>query len=267
MPCKTKSAVYLVGAGPGDPELITVKGLALLRRADAILYDALVSPELLDAAPSGALRIFVGKRAGHHHRTQDEINHLLRDLAQRYPTVVRLKGGDPFVFGRGSEEMLFLRAAGVRVEIVPGVSSALAAPAYAGIPVTHRRVAGNFAVITGHRANDASQEQPWEALAKLDTLVILMGLANLDYVMERLLSAGCAADTPAAIISQATFADQQVIAGTVSNLSAQLENTLFTSPATIVVGEVAALAQELHWFPASEPAQIAAHLTTLAVPA
>lgn len=244
--------VYLVGAGPGDPDLITVKGLNILRRADVVLYDALLNEQLLFEAPPTARLIFVGKRAGCHAKTQEEINRMLCEMAYTYETVVRLKGGDPFVFGRGGEEMIVLRAAGIPVEIVPGVTSAIAAPAYAGVPVTHRNVAGNFAVVTGHSAGNHTQEQPWAALAQIDTLVILMGHTNLPHIVAQLLAAGRNPDTPALAVQSGTLIDQRVVIGTLATLADRVAQADLGTPATIVIGDVAAFAEELAWFPQTE---------------
>lgn len=231
--------VSLVGAGPGDPELITVKGLARLLEADVVVYDALISPQLLEHARCGAKMVDVGKRPGMPHIPQDDIHTLLIDHAQVGLRVVRLKGGDPFVFGRGGEEAESLRAAGIPFEVIPGVSSAIAAPACAGIPVTHRDCAANFGVATGHRkAGQDALDQDWEALGRLDTLVILMGMRNLPDITARLIAAGRAPDTPAAVIEQASTPRQQVVAGTLSDIAMQAAH--LSPPATIVIGEVVA---------------------------
>jgi len=237
--------VYLVGAGPGDPGLMTVKGMDLLRTADAVLYDALVNPTLLREAPATAELIDVGKRAGRHRMSQEKINALLIELAYACQTVVRLKGGDPFVFGRGGEEMAALHAAGVPVEVVPGVTSAIAALAYAGVPVTHRHVAANFAVVTGHRAKDADNESYWSALAKIDTLVILMGMKNLPYITRQLVAAGRSPHTPALAVRWGTLPEQEVVSGSLATLAEQVNRANLKAPAVIVVGAVAALSDVL----------------------
>ena len=213
--------VYLVGAGPGDPELITVRGLACLRRAHVVVYDRLVCRSLLDEAPPGAERIFAGKRPGHHTLRQEQINALLVERAQAGQVVVRLKGGDPFVFGRGGEEAAACAAAGVRCEIVPGISSALAVPALAGIPVTHRHVSSAFAVLTAHSAGteeDAALD--WGAFAAIDTLVVLMGVQRLAEVASALIEHGRDPDTPVAIIERGTQPDERVITGTLAGIRA-----------------------------------------------
>lgn len=234
--------VYLVGAGPGDPGLITVRGRDLLRAAGAVVYDALANPALLDEAPPWAERIFAGKRAGRHTMSQDEINDTLCAKAYAHAVVVRLKGGDPFVFGRGSEEMAYLRAAGIPVEVVPGVSSAIAAPAAAGVPVTQRGLSNSFAVVTGHRTGDAAQEPAWDALARIDTVVVLMGLKQIGHVVKRLLEAGRAPDTPAMVVCAATLPGQQSAAATLGTLEEAAVGLPHDAPATLVVGAVVGVA-------------------------
>ena len=213
--------VYLVGAGPGDPGLITVKGLALLRRADVVVYDQLASPELLKEAPAGAELLYVGKKAGDHAVPQGGINELLVQRARAGLTVVRLKGGDPFVFGRGGEEAEELAAAGIPFEVVPGVTSAVAVPAYAGIPVTHRRYTTLVTFITGHE--DPTKEAstiPWAALGQNPgTLVFLMGVKNLAENCRRLVAAGRAPETPAAVIQSGTTLTQRTVVGTLATIA------------------------------------------------
>jgi uroporphyrin-III C-methyltransferase len=238
--------VYLVGAGPGDPELITVKGLRLIEHADVVVFDRLASRQLLDWAPKRARRIDVGKAPGNHRWPQSRIQTLLIAEARRGRRVVRLKGGDPFVFGRGGEECEALVEAGIPFEVVPGVSSAVAAPAYAGIPLTHRRYTSAFAVVTGHTCGESSGDLDWDALARIGTLVILMGLGRLESIVSTLLSRGQSASTPVAIISRASCADQRVTRGTLANIVSRASG--LRSPATIVVGQVAELAEPLSWF-------------------
>ena len=239
--------VYLVGAGPGDPGLLTVRALELLRRADVIVYDQLVNPELLDEASSAALRIYVGKEGGRHCIAQEEINQVLFSHARQGHEVVRLKGGDPFVFGRGGEEAEALVDAGLPFEIVPGVSSAVAVPAYAGIPLTHRKFASSFAVVTGHEALKPESSIDWTKLATaVDTLVILMGLHNLAAIVEKLVDHGRRSETPVALIRWGTTHEQEVIAGTLADIvekSASLK-----APVLIIVGEVVKLRDKLDWF-------------------
>jgi uroporphyrin-III C-methyltransferase len=223
--------------------LITLRGLRVLRCAEVVVYDALIDAGLLDEAPAGAELIFAGKRAGQHSMSQEEINDLLLAKARQYRTVVRLKGGDPFVFGRGSEELAHLAAAGVPVEVVPGVSSAVAAPAAAGVPVTHRNLSRSFAVVTGHLAEDSTHGPDWSALARIDTLVVLMGLRKVAEITHNLLAAGRAPDTPAMIVAAATLPQQQTVTGTLGTLpqAAAEAGLAADAPATLVIGEVVKL--------------------------
>lgn len=245
--------VYLVGAGPGDPDLITVKGLRLLHRADVVVYDRLVPQELLDE--TRAELIFVGKTPYRSSITQDEINAILVEKAHAGLVVVRLKGGDPFVFGRGGEEALACFAAGIPFEVVPGVSSAIAVPAYAGIPVTHRNVSAAFTVFTGHE--DPTKEDTmvdYEALARVGTLVLMMGLGKLPQIIERLMAAGLDPNTPAIAIEWGTTPQQRVVEGTVTTLPALALAAGLDAPTTTVIGDVAALpAEGLRWFQTPEP--------------
>ncbi|HEX9787831.1 MAG TPA: uroporphyrinogen-III C-methyltransferase [Candidatus Binatia bacterium] len=248
MTATTIGKVYLVGAGPGDPGLITVKGKRCLEAADAILYDELVNCELLDYAAENCESIYVGKKPGTHGVDQRAIEALLIAKARAGKNVVRLKGGDPFVFGRGGEEAEALRAAGIPCDIVPGVSSAIAAPAYAGIPLTHRSHASSVAIVSGHRA--AGSEVKWgELLRAVDTLVILMGLKNLRAIMNRLQAEGCPPEHPAALIQSGTLPAQITVVGTVASIAELSERGRFGSPSVIVVGEVVNFAEKLGWFP------------------
>ncbi|MGI8925545.1 MAG: uroporphyrinogen-III C-methyltransferase [Tepidiformaceae bacterium] len=243
--------VAIVGAGPGDPGLLTVAGAQAIAGADVVLYDALSSPAVLRGAKSGAELVYVGKRSGRQALPQAEINALVIERARAGATVVRLKGGDPFVFGRGGEEAMALRAAGIQFSVVPGITSAIAAPAYAGIPVTHRGLAAGFMVITGNESGEeGSAGVDWEAAARAGTLVILMGVASLAASMERLRGAGLAADTPAACIRWGTRPDQRVLHGTVGDIADNAAAAGLTSPVVTVVGAVAALGKELAWFEA-----------------
>ncbi|MGB8990813.1 MAG: uroporphyrinogen-III C-methyltransferase [Desulfobaccales bacterium] len=242
--------VYLVGAGPGDPGLITVKGLEVLRRAQVVVYDQLASPELLQEAPAGAELIYVGKKAGAHALPQEGINELLVAKARAGLTVVRLKGGDPFVFGRGGEEAEELAAAGIPFEVVPGVTSAVAVPAYAGIPVTHRRYTTLVTFITGHE--DPGKEAstiPWAALGQNPgTLVFLMGVKNLAENCRRLVAAGRAPETPAAVIQSGTTTSQRTVAGTLADIAPKAIAADIRPPAVLVVGGVVELAETLQWW-------------------
>ncbi|MCZ7529448.1 MAG: uroporphyrinogen-III C-methyltransferase [Acidimicrobiia bacterium] len=240
-------SVALVGAGPGDPGLLTLRGAELLADAEAVVYDRLAAPALLDLAPPGAERIFVGKAPGDVAMTQDAINQTLVRLGAAGKRVVRLKGGDPFVFGRGGEEAQALERAGIEFEVVPGITSAISAPAYAGIPVTHRGLSTHVTVVTGHE--DPAKERSdvdWEALAAAGgTLVILMGVARLEEIAARLLAAGRSGDTPLAAVARGTRPDQQTRRSTLGEV-AEGGLPALSSPAVIVVGEVAAL--DLSWF-------------------
>jgi len=242
--------VYLVGAGPGDPGLISRKGLECLARAEVVVYDALIDDSLLDSVPAEAERIYVGKTAGHHALEQEAINQLLVDKACTGKTVVRLKGGDPFVFGRGGEEAAELYDNHIPFEEVPGITSAVAVPAYAGIPVTHRGVASSFAVVTGHEdPGKLNSSINWAKLAMgVDTLVFLMGLQNLPQIVEQLLKHGRFADTPVAVIKDGTRPGQKTAVGSLSDIVAKVEEQHFTSPAVIIVGEVVRLRDKLRWF-------------------
>lgn len=235
--------VSLVGAGPGDPGLITVKGLARLQEADVVVYDALVSPELLGYVRPGSQLINVGKHPGRRHISQKTIHALLIQHARDGRRIVRLKGGDPFVFGRGGEEAEALHAAGIAFEVIPGVSSALAAPACAGISVTHRECAANFAVVTGHKKQGTQgASQDWDALARMDTVVVLMGMRNLPQITAELMFAGRAPATPVAVIQWGTTPQQRVVTGTLANIAEQARE--LSSPATIVIGEVVSRKKE-----------------------
>ncbi|MBM3154589.1 MAG: uroporphyrinogen-III C-methyltransferase [Chloroflexi bacterium] len=247
---KKNGKVYLVGAGPGDPELITVKGLEYLKRAEVVIYDRLIDDSLLDAAPHNAERIYVGKGHGCHSRQQKEINLLLVAKAREGKTIVRLKGGDPFVLGRGGEEAEILAHNGIPFEVVPGVSSAYAVPAYAGIPVTDRRLASSFMVLTGHEDADKTESTiRWDKVSTgSDTLVILMGMGNLASIATELMSNGRPATTPAAVISQGTSPLQRTIAGTLGDIADRAREEGITAPAVIVVGEVVKLREHLRWF-------------------
>jgi uroporphyrin-III C-methyltransferase len=245
--------VFLVGAGPGDPELITLKGLRSLRKADVVVYDRLICPDLLDEAPLQAERVFVGKASGHHSMKQEEINALLITYARRGCIVVRLKGGDPFVFGRGGEEALALAQAGIPFEVVPGVSSAIAVPAYAGIPVTQRGLASSVTIVTGHEQCGPSSVD-WEALARVGgTLVILMGVETLPHITQRLLNGGLHPDTPAAVIQQGTVPQQHVVTDTLAGIAERARIAKIQSPAVVVIGAVVALSDPLAWFEALTP--------------
>ena len=245
-----KGIVFLVGAGPGDPKLITVKGCEALTRADVVVYDHLVSQRLLDHAPVASKRIYVGKEKGRHTKPQDAINRLLIRLAKSGKTVVRLKGGDPVLFGRGGEEALELSRAGVRYELVPGVTSALAVPAYAGIPVTHRRLSSSVAIITGHEdPAKPGQAIRWDRLATAtDTLVCLMGVSTLPAITGQLIRHGRSRATPCAVIEWGTLPRQRTVTGTLATIASRCRQANLKPPAVLVVGEVVRLRRRLNWF-------------------
>ena len=245
-----KGKVYLVGAGPGDPGLITVKGLECIKNADVLIYDYLASPILLKNAREHAEILYVGKKGGEHTLSQDEINTLIAEKARKGLTVTRLKGGDPFIFGRGGEEAEILVRNEIPFEIVPGVTSAIAAPAYAGIPLTHRKFTSTLAFVTGHE--DPLKEESsidWAALAKgIGTLVFLMGVKNLPYITNRLMGHGMNPDTPVALIRWGTTPRQTTLTGTLDTISDRAKDVAFKPPAIIVVGHVVELRELLKWF-------------------
>jgi len=242
--------VALVGAGPGDPALITVGGLARIAAADVVVYDRLANPALLRQARADAELVYVGKTPDRHTLSQQEINALLVERARAGKRVVRLKGGDPFVFGRGGEEAQALRAAGIAFEVVPGVTSAVAVPAYAGIPVTHRGIATSFAVITGHEdAAKAEPEVDWARVAPAaDTLVLLMGVGRIAEIADALVAHGRPADTPTAVVEWGTLPRQRVVTGTLGTIAAAVAEAGIAPPAVTVVGDVVRLRDELRWY-------------------
>lgn len=242
--------VYLVGAGPGDPKLITLKGLECLRKADVVVYDRLASPALLGATRQDAELIYVGKEASTHTLPQEEINALLIQKAEEGKSVTRLKGGDPYVFGRGGEEAEALAERGIPFEVIPGVSSAIGVPAYAGIPLTHRNCTSTVAIITGRE--DQDKERSWIDWSKISTgagtLVFLMGMKNLGQIVARLVANGRFADTPVAVVRWGTCAEQQTVTGTLADIEAEVARANLGPPAVVVVGEVVALREKLRWF-------------------
>ena len=242
--------VYLVGAGPGDPDLITVKGLNLVKKADVIVYDRLVNPVLLTYARKDAELIYAGKAPDRHEYLQEEINKLLVEKALAGKTVVRLKGGDPFVFGRGGEEALELTRHGIPFEVVPGITSAIAVPAYAGIPVTHREVAASFCVITGNEDPTKKESQiNWEKVAlAADTLVFLMGRKNLPQIVANLLKYGRSPQTPVAVIRLGTRAEQRTVTGCLQDIEEKVRKADLKHPVIIVVGETVRFREQLNWF-------------------
>ncbi|MBM7553368.1 uroporphyrinogen-III C-methyltransferase [Thalassobacillus pellis] len=238
--------VYLVGAGPGDPELITVKALKSIRDADVILYDRLVNKKLLMEAKEDAHLVFCGKHPKFHILKQETIQHLLVKYAKQGKTVVRLKGGDPFVFGRGGEEVESLAKHQISYEVIPGITSGIAAPAYADIPITHRDMGSSFAVIAGHRCEGRDKEVDWKGIsASIDTIAIYMGVSNLPFICEQLLKYKDA-QTPVAIIQEGTTENQRVETGTLGTIVQIVEETGMCNPAMIIVGEVVRFRERLH---------------------
>lgn len=245
----TWGKVYLVGAGPGDPKLITVRGLECIQEADVVIYDRLANPALLEHAKSGAELIYVGKLPKQHTLRQEEINELLVEKAKQGFTVTRLKGGDPAVFGRVGEEAARLNKAGVSFEVVPGVTAGIAAPMYAGIPVTHREHSSSFAMITGHLHKDNYEEEKWQAYAKgIDTLIFYMGVQNLTYICDQLIKHGKKETTPAALIEWGTMPKQRTVTGTLETLVSRATEESITHPAIIIVGDVVNLRETTKWF-------------------
>ncbi len=237
---KVPGKVYLVGAGPGDPGLMTVKGKTHLEHADVVIYDALVSPEILNCINPQAEQIDVGKRRGRHSKVQAETTQLLIDKAQEHAIVVRLKGGDPFVFGRGGEEMGDLIAAQVPVEAIPGITSGIAAPAYAGIPVTHRGYSSSVTFVTGHESvGKYRPEVNWSAIAQgSETIVVYMGVYNLPQIVPQLIAGGLTPETPIALIRWGTTPKQTELKGTLATITEQIAQTEFTAPAIAIIGSV-----------------------------
>ena len=241
--------VYLLGAGPGDPELLTVKAARILKEVDVVVFDRLVSPEILDQVPVGATRIYAGKGPRNHLMTQDEINELLCGLARSGRSVARVKGGDPFVFGRGSEEAEYLARNGVPYEIVPGVTAASGGSAYAGIPLTHRGLATGVRYVTGHMREDMTLDHDWRSMADPNTTrVIYMGLNTFNEIARHLIEAGMPADTPAAAIQNATTSRQRRVIGVLGDLSHLVEEARLSAPTIFVIGRVVSLAGALDWF-------------------
>lgn len=239
--------VYLTGAGPGDIELLTVKALRVIKQADVIIYDRLANPDILEEAKDGCEFVYVGKEDGRHIMPQDDINEVIYQNALKHANVVRLKGGDPFVFGRGGEEALYLLERDIKFEVIPGITSAISAPAYAGIPVTHRGVAVSFRVVTGHESPNKKVSQiPWDNFKTDDTIVFLMGLHNLPKISKKLMEVGKASDYPVAVISKGTTKDQSVVVGTLENIVEKAKDV--PTPALIVVGKVVELREQLKWF-------------------
>jgi len=252
---KRTGCVYLVGAGPGDPDLLTVKAQRLLQCAEVVVYDRLVGDEVLDLVVPSAERVYVGKADGQHHLPQAGINQLLVDLARTGRDVVRLKGGDPLVFGRGGEEALFLAEHGVPFVVVPGITAANACAGYAGIPLTHRGLANSVQFITGHACGDEPLQLDWASYAQPDTtLVVYMGLKHLSQIAAGLITAGRDAETPAAIIEDGTLPTQRCYRAPLSRIAEQARQAGVRSPALVIIGDVVSLATVLDWFSSSTAA-------------
>ncbi len=241
------SNVYLTGAGPGDIELMTLKAARVIKEADIIIYDRLANPEIMEMAKEGCEKIYVGKQDGRHSVPQDEINEIIYQASQKYENIVRLKGGDPFVFGRGGEEAIYLYQRDVKFEIIPGITSSVSVPAYAGIPVTHRGITTSFRVVTGHETPDKKISQiEWQTFLNDETIVFLMGFHNIKLITGKLMELGKRPDYPCAVISKGTTPEQQVVTGTLDNIVERSKG--LPTPAIIVVGEVVKLRDELKWF-------------------
>ena len=246
-----KGFVSLVGAGPGDAELMTIKALRLIKQADVVVYDRLVSADILDMIPPGVSRVSVGKEVGKHCVPQEQINETIINLATTGRRVVRLKGGDPYMFGRGGEEVLALRKHHIDFEVVPGVTAASGCSAYSGIPLTHRGISRSVRFMTGHFRNDEPLDINWQHVADPDcTLVIYMGMANLPYISEQLIAAGLAANTPAAAIENGTTDKQFRVLSQLDQLADAIDQAGMVAPVMIIIGEVVSLANELDWFQA-----------------
>ncbi len=244
--------VYLTGAGPGDIELLTLKAARVIKEADVIIYDRLANPDILQMAKNGCEFIYVGKEDGKHILPQEQINEVIYRSALKYDVVVRLKGGDPFVFGRGGEEGKYLHERGIPFEVIPGITSSISVPAYAGIPVTHRGVSVSFRVVTGHEApNKEASQIPWENFKTDDTIVFLMGLHNLQQIAQKLIEIGKPKDFPVAVISRGTTPEQKTVVGTLEDIYEKAKD--LPTPALIVVGKVVNLREELNWFEATNP--------------
>ncbi|WP_457597108.1 uroporphyrinogen-III C-methyltransferase [Hydrogenimonas sp.] len=240
--------VYLTGAGPGDIDLLTVKALRVVREADVIIYDRLANPDILEEAKEGCEFVYVGKEDGRHTLPQEQINEVIYQKALEHDKVVRLKGGDPLVFGRGGEEAKYLKERGIPYEFIPGVTSAISVPAYAGIPVTHRGVAVSFKVVTGHEAPNKEHSQvDWESMRADETIVFLMGLHNLRNIAENLMHVGRSPDTPVAVISKGTTPEQKSVTGTLATIYDIVKEAGIQTPALIVVGNVVRLKEDLEW--------------------
>lgn len=239
--------VYLTGAGPGDVELLTLKAVKAIQNADILIYDRLVNPEILELAKKECELVYVGKEDKKHTLPQEDINELIYQASLKYENVVRLKGGDPFVFGRGAEEALYLKQRGIKFEIIPGITSAIAVPAYAGIPVTHRGLTTSFRVVTGHENPKKKISQiEWETFLNDETIIFLMGYHNIEIISSKLLSLGKRKDYPCAVISKGTTTEQKVVVGTLEDIVEKSKD--LPTPVMIVIGEVVNLREQINWF-------------------
>jgi uroporphyrin-III C-methyltransferase len=239
--------VYLTGAGPGDIELMTLKAARVVKEADILIYDRLANPKILDMAREDCEMIYVGKQDGKHSVPQDEINEIIYQAALKHENVVRLKGGDPFVFGRGGEEAIYLYDRDIKFEIIPGITSSVSVPAYAGIPVTHRGITTSFRVVTGHESSNKKISQiEWQTFLNDETIVFLMGFHNIGLITSKLLGLGKAKDYPCAVISKGSTPEQEVCVSTLENIEADSKG--MPTPAIIVVGEVVKLREKVKWF-------------------
>ncbi len=244
-----KSKVFICGAGPGDPKLITLRAMELLKTCDVVLYDRLVGKEIIDQIPAGAKKIYVGRTVGDPTTHQDRTNELMVKYAKKGKSVLRLKGGDPFIFGRGAEEAEHLIRHGIKFEIIPGITSAIASPAYAGIPLTHRRYSSSVAIVTGHEGAEKDElAVRWDKLAgAVDTIVVLMGIGQLDQISRDLTRAGMKKSTKVAIVASGTTEKQKVVRGTLGTIAGIAKKADIKPPAVIVIGKVAGL-ENLEWF-------------------
>jgi len=244
-----KGRVFICGAGPGDPKLITLRALELLKTCDAVLYDRLVSKEIIDQIPKGAEKVYVGRTVGDPATHQDRTNELMAKHAKKGKNVLRLKGGDPFIFGRGAEEAEYLIRHGIKFEIVPGITSAIASPAYAGIPLTHRRLSSSVAIVTGHEGAEKDElAVRWDRLAgAVDTIVVLMGIGQIDQISRDLVKAGMKKSTRVAIVASGTTDKQRIVRGTLATIAGIAKEAHVKPPAVIVIGKVAGL-DSLEWF-------------------
>ena len=246
---KLVGKVFLVGAGPGDPGLLTLKGLQVLEKAHVVIYDRLVSSEIVALIPKGTKKVYLGKESGDAERVQRRINHVMVTESKAGKNVVRLKSGDPFVFGRGGEEAQYLKKHGVRFEVVPGITSAFAVPAYAGIPVSHRNLASSVAVVTGTERVNRRTNVDWRKIgSSVDTIIVLMGISNLHKITEQIARSGKSLKTDVVIIEQGTTRRQKVVFGTLGNIVEKAKESNVKAPAVIVVGKVVSLGKELSWF-------------------